>query len=431
MVEKKFHGWKILIASTILAILGAGLGLMETGLYMGPVVEDLGFTIGGFSWTFAMGGVGMALGMWLFSKLFNKSNFKLILLMLAIVIFFTFMGYSIANQLWQFIALQTILGFVLAGLVNMPINIMITNWFTHKRGTFIALAYAGIGIGGVIFTPLVTYFINELGWRMSYRITGIAIAVVVIPLILFVFKMSPEEVGQKAYTKPESEANKDKPVRKAKDNLEFDGVSLAVAKKTPAYWLSGLVLFIWGVVMAGTLNHVPTYLIAVGIVPMVMATILSVNKLFMLIATASAGYLADTIGVSKVVNIASFCFGTGTLVLLFAENITFSWAFSVLFGIAQMAYNMAPPLIATLLFGKKDFVKVTGFFGAMFAIGTLMGPLITGFLFDTTGNYILAWWFYGILGLISILLMSLAIKSNKSIFDTYRDTPTETVSAVQ
>lgn len=61
---------------------------------------------------------------------------------------------------------------------SMHANIIVSNWFKEKRGTAISLSLTGIGFGGVIFSQVVTWLINNVGWRQTYMIYGAIILVV-------------------------------------------------------------------------------------------------------------------------------------------------------------------------------------------------------------------------------------------------------------
>ena len=66
---------------------------------------------------------------------------------------------------------------------------MVTNWFVEKRGIAMSVTMAGIGLGGTIFSPIVTNLLQNYGWRHTYLIMAGIILVVALPVALFVLKM--------------------------------------------------------------------------------------------------------------------------------------------------------------------------------------------------------------------------------------------------
>jgi MFS transporter, OFA family, oxalate/formate antiporter len=410
VTTRKFYGWWIVVASCALVFFGLGLGLQETGLYMTPVTKDLGISISDFSWTFSVGGIAMALGMWIFARALDRGNFRVVQTAAAVGVVAAELLFSVASHLWQFIALQFLLAFSLAGLVTMPVSIMITNWFDHRRGFFMGIAFTGAGFGGMIFIPVITELLYTVGWRTTYRISGLIIGVTLLPVVLFLCRKTPELMAQQPYR---GKGNASPNAMKGAEARTDAGVSFEDARRTPAYWWVGLVMLVWGLVVAGVMNYVPTFLIGVGLAPLVMAAVLSIMRVWMLGGTLAGGYLFDRVGVPAVVNGCSVLMALACVALLFTGQPGFAWVFAALFGVGQLGYNPAPPLLATYFFGKKDFVRISGFFAAMFPIGNFFGPLITGYLHDWTGSYQSAWIVYVAVLAAGVLALMRAVRSNK------------------
>ena len=81
----------------------------------------------------------------------------------------------------------------------MPVSMMITAWFTKRRGLAMSITLAGIGLGGSILAPLVNQFILNYGWRTAYQYTGFIIILIACPVVFFILRPTPESMGLKAY----------------------------------------------------------------------------------------------------------------------------------------------------------------------------------------------------------------------------------------
>ena len=57
----------------------------------------------------------------------------------------------------------------------------------------------GSGVGGVVFPMLGNYLIEMIGWRTSYAVIGLIIAVIILPWTIFVFRLYPSDMGLKPY----------------------------------------------------------------------------------------------------------------------------------------------------------------------------------------------------------------------------------------
>ena len=65
---------------------------------------------------------------------------------------------------------------------------MITNWFAKKRGLAMSIAMAGIGVGGTIFSPIVTMLLGKYGWRHTYQIMALIVLVIALPAAFFILR---------------------------------------------------------------------------------------------------------------------------------------------------------------------------------------------------------------------------------------------------
>ena len=73
---------------------------------------------------------------------------------------------------------------------------VITLWFDKKRGRNMGLALMGIGIGGLAFSPLAAWIIQQVGWRATYRLQAATLLVFVIPPVLMFLKNKPSDIGE-------------------------------------------------------------------------------------------------------------------------------------------------------------------------------------------------------------------------------------------
>src|SRR6266576_4386553 len=75
-----------------------------------------------------------------------------------------------------------------AGFMDAPMLIANT-WFVRKRTMAMALISGSIGIGGVIFTPLLSAAVHVYGWRQAAFVCGIAFIVACMPLAFLVRRL--------------------------------------------------------------------------------------------------------------------------------------------------------------------------------------------------------------------------------------------------
>ena len=76
--------------------------------------------------------------------------------------------------------------------------------------------------------------------------------------------------------------------------------------------------------------------------------------------------------------------------------------FAAIFGIAWGGIETSESPMTAWLFGLKSHPIVFGTISLAFTVGAAIGPIVTGYIFDTTGEYQVAFIIMAILGIIGI-----------------------------
>src|SRR5215813_6038719 len=94
----------------------------------------------------------------------------------------------ITPHLWHLYAVFLLLGLVGPGTSAVPHASLISRWFTERRGLALGLAMCGTATGGVIWPWATQYLMDRFGWRNAYAISGGAVLLVAVPLLLLFLK---------------------------------------------------------------------------------------------------------------------------------------------------------------------------------------------------------------------------------------------------
>ena len=71
----------------------------------------------------------------------------------------------------------------------------VAKWFVRRRGRALALAGAGLGIGGIVFLPVTQWLIDACGWRGAWRILALFVLVILVPAAALFLRRQPEDMG--------------------------------------------------------------------------------------------------------------------------------------------------------------------------------------------------------------------------------------------
>lgn len=83
-----------------------------------------------------------------------------------------------AQQPWQLFLAALVSGAGWAATSGAAINSMVAPWFDKDRAKALSLAFNGASMGGVVFVPLWTFMIAELGFSMAAAILGAAMVAI-------------------------------------------------------------------------------------------------------------------------------------------------------------------------------------------------------------------------------------------------------------
>ena len=94
--------------------------------------------------------------------------------------------------LWQLYVFSGLLIGVGLGVSFAPTMATTSRWFIKRRGLALGIVTSGIGIGTLVMSPVITYFISVYGWRSAYLVVGF-VAWIILISAAFMLKSGPVE----------------------------------------------------------------------------------------------------------------------------------------------------------------------------------------------------------------------------------------------
>jgi MFS family permease len=309
-------------------------------------------------------------------------------------------------ELWQAFIIFSLLATFRVGFVDIPVMTMVSNWFSEKKGRAIGITTAGQGLGGFILSPLTTYLISNLGWRMAWGGIGLLTWVIMIPMALLVAKQKPEVMGLLADGKAPKEGNTSSIVKDGKEiPLKSDKWTLRSILRMPNFWFVALLqpLYLFGHI--SFFQHGFSLFTDKGIPAITAGTMLGILGLFSLSGKVVLGYLSDRISVRYVMMIALTLAAVSILPLFWAEPTLGGWLFIVFWGFWECGVIALLPILVATLFDRAIIGRMLGIFTMFSVLSQLIGPPFTGYIHDITGDYNLALLTFIVLYIISLVLV--------------------------
>ncbi len=386
MEKKKIHyGWFIVMGSVLITSTLVPSVIAMANKFLIPVTEEMNISRSAFTLSNTiLQATGIFLSPFIARKI-SKGNLKKTQSIAVVVFSVSYACYGFAQRPLHLYMLSFIIGICYLCATMIPISIMITNWFVQKRGLAMSIAMAGIGLGGFIFSPLITLWLASYGWRTTYMIMGVILLVIALPISLFVFKKDPSQIGLTPYgaeviQQEETSENKVASVK----------LSTKEAFKKPFFALLMIGMILNGIINSGALGQFPPALEGLQ-TPAVAATIIALYSLIGIFGKLALGWVNDRYGIIISSIFGCMTFGLAFVCILFGDQLVAVYALAITFGLGIGIGSVSPPLVTSSIFSSEQYGEVFGYTTSAMQIGMSIGSLMVASIFDSTGSYQTAW----------------------------------------
>lgn len=383
-----------------------------SSLFYVPICEELGISRLAFTQVNTIMTVTMLIASFFIGKIYKKLPMKYVLTACIALTSICYLCMSRATSLWQLYLFSGLQGFGWAGATNLPVTIMVSNWFGPKiKGTAMSIAMLGIGLGGLVWVNVINSVIVNSGWRMGYLAMAIINAAMIIVALLFVVSM-PEDKGFQVRVgdPPPEETENAVPTQKT-------GVTGKQAVRTARWWFQFLAHFTTMIGFSAFATQCVAYFTDITGNADQASAIYSAALGTMIIGMALLGVLTDILHVKRTSFIAPLFFaGVFICMVLAKQNMIFATILVPLYMIGGAVPGIIPSLLTVRNFGDKEFGVLSGWMNMAGNLGQIVGPIVSAFIFDVTGSYELAWIVIAvIMVIVGLLYLASNVASKKQI----------------
>jgi len=373
--QKIFYGWFI-VAACFVATFTCGEALWAFGVFFKPMEKEFGWSRALISSGYIGFLFGYAISAMAAGRLADRYSPRPILFLSACLAGLGVSMCSLVQNINQLRFFLLIGGLGAGGTFSVPTS-LVQRWFYKKQqaGLALGIVVAGVGVGALVFTPLVNYVILISGWRNSYLIVGI-LFFCTIGLSSLIVKRSPAETtiileGAESIPSP----------------VRSQGLTMAQILLNPSFiaitFIHCSVTFAFHTVSV----HLIPYATDIGVTSTISAIALGLFGGFSVPGRIISGIIADRVGWQRIFILSQFGLALFILWLSMVKTVWMLYFFVLFYGICHGTRIAAHVGILGEFFGMNSLGAIIGIITAVGVSAGAFAPYLAGFIFDITGSY--------------------------------------------
>ena len=296
----------------------------------------------------------------------------------------TFAAYPAARSLQDLYLLHAAIavGLILSGL--MPNVVLLSRWFTARRGLAVGILVAGSSLAGATLPVAISPLVNDpaYGWRGGFAVLAAAFWLLAVLPAFLILREAPVAVRP------------DQPQLAA----AVDGVPFGMALRSRTLWCLALgSACLWFAIQALTSQITIYFEQEAGLAPQRATALYSTILAFSVAGKFLFGAVSDRFTKRRVMLVTSLTLLAGCLLLFTTGDHTLGLtrsplrltAFAVVFGLGFGGSFTLIQLVAVESFGQLALGRILGVVTFVDTMGGALGTLLAGQIRTATGDYFL------------------------------------------
>ena len=435
---KAFRGRYVTVVALMCCLAAATIGVAQNtpGVFYGTVAEELGVAVGTYSFFGTMQLLSIAVMSLVVPRLLMTFGIKWMGILSMVCMSGSTLVLAYADALPVIYACGAVRGVGAAVAANIPITMVINNWFHESNGTATSIALSFSGLMGAICSPILTWFIGTLGWRVAYLVQAAMLFGCMLPPLFLPLHLTPEEEGLVPFGEAGSDVSRADQVaaQRAREEAELEAVdellSPAPAPKekaeptkpapfsfaTTVFAAAASFIFLFCLI-TGLAQHIAGYAVSIGFDASFGALLLSLSMVGNISSKLIIGVLADRLGAFRS-SIAMIFVNIAALSLIFFGAMTATgWmlaAGALMYGSVYSVAAVGNALLTKRFFGDENYSRAFPVLSFIGSVGCAVAIPAIGYVFDFTGAYDYAVLACLAIDVVSLVLLTVANRASRA-----------------
>lgn len=319
--------------------------------------------------------------------------------------------------------LTTWIAGIVAGLCyplcsSVLVPIVISDWFAQRRGLYVGIAFAFVGLAGMVFGPILTSGIELFGWQTALIAAACAMGVTCTLTSAFLLRPNPQGRSRTSAQAAVVDAN-----QRLEENVTTvtNSSIYSDSPRSHAFRSSAFVFMLLAAALSGILGDLNLQINSIaqqsGFTPTIAGIAFSCISAGLLIGKLTLGWLKDAWGPSFAITLGCCC-GILSFALIFMSivegNVAMLYVGSLLAGLCTCLGTISPALLAGGAFQGKFHSQAIGYATAICNVGMAIGTPIYSICFDFMGTYLPVLLILCAVSAMTILFGWLCLRQNQS-----------------
>ncbi|MDE0944833.1 MAG: MFS transporter [Alphaproteobacteria bacterium] len=362
----------IRLAASLTVMTMGTVGMYAIVVALKPIAAEFGATRSDASMAYAVTMIGFGVGGVIMGRWSDRVGVMWPALVGSVLLALGFVLAARAENLFQlYLAQGLLIGMLGNAALFAPLVADTTLWFHRRRGIAVAIVASGNYLAGVLWPPVIQYYIDLSGWRATYTGIGVFCLVAIPPLCLILYRRAPVLND----TDSEQEADTDRPLGLSPNGLHgwlcIAGIACCVAMAMPQ-------------------AHIVAHATDLGHAAQRGAEMLALMLATGIVSRLGFGWISDRIGGLSTLMLGGSLQAVMLFGFMFAESLSSLYLMAALFGLSQGGIVPSYAIIARRYFVPGQAGWRIALVLSLTLLGMAFGGWLAGFLYDLTGSYRMA-----------------------------------------
>ena len=379
-----FYGWYVVGALFFSMFLGVG-ARNGFGIFVETWEREFHASVATISIAAAVGWLVNGVSQVVFGRMVDRFGGRIVVTIGLIVMGLGTASIAAVGNVYALIALYgVVVSFASGALSGGPPSVVAARWFRKSRGRALSTLASGGSVGGLVFVPFLTYLLIWTDWRTSWLIAGVIVLFLGAPVVYFVVRDDPRDVGESPDGVRDRTGVGGAPGRTPDTPLEAKNWTAPF--RTAPMWQLSLGYFVCGVTTGSISVHYVRWAVSEGITPTTAALAFGLLSGINAIGVILIGSLSDRVERRLLLGCVYLVRGSAFLILLLPGQWAL-WGFALVGGASWLATVPLTTGLAADVYGLRHMGSLVGLINFAHQIGGALAVYLFGLVFDISGNY--------------------------------------------